>query len=86
MTRNCWCSIRLGRSSKEIKASARQRKTLAGNVKRMDKVRDMLDAQLTMAACRSEPEQLYKKRLIDKKTYNASALGLVEASQRLAAH
>jgi|GEM_PF-3342730 hypothetical protein len=75
----------LGTVEKEIKASTRQRKTLAGNVKRMEKVRDVLDAQLTKGGMSEDLEALYKKRLIDKKTFNASALGLVEASQRLAA-
>jgi len=75
----------LGTVEKEIKASVRKRKTLAGNVKRMAKVRDVLDGQLTSGGMSDALEDLYKKRLIDKKTFNASALGLVEASQRLAA-
>lgn len=75
----------LGTVEKEIKASGRQRKTLSVNIKRMEKVRNVLDAQLSKGGMSDDLEALYKKRLIDKKTFNASALGLVEASQRLAA-
>ncbi len=74
----------LGTVDKEIKLSARKRKTLASNVKRMTKVRDVLEAQLKSGGMSADLAALYKKRLIDKKTFNASALGLVEASQRLA--
>jgi hypothetical protein len=74
----------LGTVNKEIKASNRKRKALSDNIKRMAKVRDVMRRQLDRGGMDAELEALFKKRLIDRKTYSASTLGLVEAGQRLA--
>lgn len=75
----------LGTVTKELKGSDRKRKTLNDSIKRMTRVRDTMRGQLQHGGMEADLQTLYKKRLIDKKTYNASTLGLVEASQRLAA-
>lgn len=74
----------LGTVNKEIKASARRHKMLNDNIARMTKVRKVMQAQISHGGMEADLEKLYKKRLIDRKTYNAGTLGLVEASQRLA--
>ncbi|MBL8789008.1 MAG: hypothetical protein JNM45_00830 [Rhizobiales bacterium] len=77
-------SYSLGTVGKELKSSDRKRKTLNTNIKRMTRVRDTMKAQIEHGGMEASLKELYSKRLIDKKTYNASTLGLVEASQRLA--
>jgi hypothetical protein len=74
----------LGTVEKEIKARQRKRKSLSGNIARMKKVGSVLAAQIENGGMSDDLAKLYRKRLIDKKTYNAATLGLVEASQRLA--
>ena len=74
----------LGTVDKEIKARQRKRKSLTSNVARMEKVRSVLATQIEKGGMSADLGKLYRSRLIDKKTYNAATLGLVEASQRLA--
>lgn len=74
----------LGTITKEIKSRERQIKTVSLNVKRLKKVKTALQGQLGSNGARADLQKLYNKRLIDKTLFNSGALGLIEASQRLA--
>lgn len=74
----------LGTVKREIIARNRQGKVLGQSVKRLKKVKAALEAQLGTHGAREDLAKLYKKRLIDKSMFNSGALGLLEASQRLA--
>ncbi len=74
----------LGTTSKEISLRARQYKNLKSNMTRLKKVRDAIARQPKKGGTTEALQDLYKKRLIDKKTFNSASLGLLEASQRLA--
>jgi hypothetical protein len=73
-----------GTVKKELKSRGRQSKVLAQSVRRLKKVRGQLAAQVEGGPS-ADLAKLYNKRLIDRATYSASNLNLVEASQRLAA-
>ncbi len=74
-----------GTVKKELQSRARQVKVLSQSIKRLKKVRGQLAAQVNGQGASADLEQLYKKRLINRSSYSAGALNLVEAGQRLAA-
>jgi hypothetical protein len=74
-----------GTVTKEIAALKRNNKVLSARTTRLQRVRKGLERQLGKTGMQRELDGLYDKRLIDKKTYNSSALGMLEADQRLAA-
>jgi hypothetical protein len=73
-----------GTISREIKSRTHQAVVLQRNADRMVKVKDALSRQLNTGEIGKDLEKLYSKRLIDRKTYSSGALGMLEASQRLA--
>ncbi|MFO1034813.1 MAG: hypothetical protein U1E15_12345, partial [Hyphomicrobiales bacterium] len=73
-----------GTIGKEIKTRQGKSGTLAKNAARLTKVRDALARQLNSGSMNEDLEKLYSKRLIDKKSFTAGALSVLEASQRLA--
>ncbi len=74
-----------GTVKKELLSRQRQVKVLNQNIKRLTKVRGQLAAQVDGNGASADLERLYKKRLIDRSSYSAGAMSIVEASQRLAA-
>ena len=74
-----------GTVGKEIEARVRQQKSLVQAVKRLKKVRGQLAAQVDGDGASGDLKKLYSKRLINKNTYSAGVLNLVDASQKLAA-
>lgn len=74
-----------GTVNKELLLRQRQMKVLKQSIKRLTKVRGQLAAQVDGKGASADLERLYKKRLIDRSSYSASAMSIVEASQRLAA-
>ena len=75
----------VGTINGEIKLHKRQDKLLKQNIGRLVKVRDSLKRQLSKGGMAADLNRLFDKRLISKSSYTASTLGLLEASQRLAA-
>lgn len=63
----------------------RLNKSLVTKIARLDKVRGALQRQLSKDGAASDLQELYNRRLINRQKFNSSALGLLEASQRLAA-
>jgi hypothetical protein len=74
-----------GTVKKEIQNRNRQSKVLSQSVKRLRKVKAQLEKQVSGAGPSADLERLYQKRLIDRASYSASTLNLIEAGQRLAA-
>ncbi len=74
----------IGTVEREIKLRQKQVTLLQKTGKRLTKVRNDLAKQLQKGGMGDDLKALYGKRLINMKTYNSSALGLLEASQRLA--
>ena len=74
-----------GTVKKEIQARNRQSKVLTQSIKRLRKVKAQLEKQVNGAGPSADLERLYQKRLIDRTSYSASTLNLIEAGQRLAA-
>lgn len=74
-----------GTVTKELEARARQATTLAGQIARLQKVRDGFARQLKSGGMASDLGKLFDKRLIDKSTFQAGTLGLLEAAQRVSA-
>jgi hypothetical protein len=74
-----------GTVKKEIQMRSRQAKVLAQSIKRLRKVREQLSSQVNGAGPSADLRRLYDKRLIDRASYSASTLGLIDAGQRLAA-
>jgi hypothetical protein len=74
-----------GTVKKELTSRARQVKVLNLSIKRLIKIRGQLEEQVNGNGAAADLERLYKKRLIDRTSYSAGALGLIEAGQRLAA-
>lgn len=70
--------------SKEIVSRARQVKVLNQNITRTEKVRKGFLNQLDESGLKSELNSLYSKRLIDRRAYTSSTLGLLETGQRMA--
>ncbi len=75
----------IGTIKGEIKLHKRQDKLLTQGVGRLVKVRDSLKRQLATGGMAADLNKLFDKRLISKSSYTTSTLGLLEASQRLAA-
>jgi hypothetical protein len=74
-----------GTVKKELQLRARQSKLLQQSIKRLRKVRVQLSSQVNASGPSADLERLYQKRLIDRNSYSAGTLNLIEASQRLAA-
>jgi hypothetical protein len=74
-----------GTVKKEMQSRNRESKLLAQSIKRLRKVHSQLSKQVNGSGPTADLERLYQKRLIDRTSYSASAIGLVEAGQRLAA-
>jgi hypothetical protein len=73
-----------GTVKKELQSRKRQAKVLGQSIKRLSKVRGQLQAQVDGQGASADLDRLYKKRLINRSSYSAGALGLVQASQNLA--
>ena len=74
-----------GTVGKEIEVRTRQYKSLVQAVKKLKRVRNQLAAQVDGGGASGDLQKLYSKRLINKNTYSAGVLNLVDASQKLAA-
>jgi hypothetical protein len=74
-----------GTVKKEIQSRARQVRVLAQSIKRLSKVRGQLAAQVNGSGASADLERLYQKRLINRSSYSAGALNVIDASQKLAA-
>jgi hypothetical protein len=74
-----------GTVKKEILTRNRQAKVLAQSIKRLRKVKAELSQQVDGSGPSTDLKRLYDKRLIDRASYSASTLGLIDAGQRLAA-
>lgn len=72
-------------AKKEMKKINRLKKTLGAKIARLDRVRLALARELRKDGIATDLEKLYRSRLINKRSYNSSSLGILEASQRLAA-
>jgi hypothetical protein len=73
-----------GTVKKELQSRKRQAKVLGQSIKRLAKVRGQLQAQVDGQGASADLVNLYKKRLINRSSYSAGALGLAQASQSLA--
>lgn len=73
-----------GTIAKEVTNIQKQAKSSAKNLRRLEKIQGGLQRQLQKGGMKRELENLYASRLIDRKTYTASAMGALEADQRLA--
>ncbi|MCA0432865.1 MAG: hypothetical protein LCH46_06345 [Proteobacteria bacterium] len=69
---------------KEIDRIGREGKALEARIARLTRVKRELDSGIGKGGMGADLARLYDKRLISKKEFNASTLGLLEASQRLA--
>ncbi len=63
----------------------RLNKTLVTKIARLDRVRAALERQLSKDGAKSDLQELYNKRLINRQKFNSSTFGLLEASQQLVA-
>lgn len=70
--------------SKEIVSRQRQVKVIDQNIKRTEKIRKAFLKQLDESGLKAELTSLYSKRLIDRRAYTSSTLGLLETGQRMA--
>ena len=73
-----------GTVKQELRSRARQSKVLAQSVKRLQKVKTQLEKQVNAKGPSADLERLYQKHLIDRTSYSAGTLNLIEAGQRLA--
>ena len=69
--------------SKEIISRERLIKVTTLNIKRTEKVRKVFIKQMDESGIRSELNALYAQRLIDRKSFTSSTLGLLETGQRM---
>ncbi len=74
----------LGTVEKEIDAKISRRNTLVKTEKRLVKLQAAFEKQLSGSGMSAGLSDLYSKRLIDRKTFNAGTLGLMDAGQKLA--
>ena len=74
-----------GTVDQEIDARQAALKTVRSKLKRLARVKAEFDAQLKSGGMSQALAKLYRKRLIDKRTYEAGTLGLLETTQRMAA-
>ncbi len=73
----------LGTVEKEIDARTARRATLAKTEARLAGLREAFKRQLSGGGMSADLQKLYRKRLIDRKTFNAETLGLMDAGQKL---
>ena len=73
----------LGTVEKEIDARTSRRATLMKTEKRLAGLQKAFQKQLSGGGMSAGLQNLYKKRLIDRKTFNAETLGLMDAGQKL---
>ncbi len=73
----------LGTIKREIKVREKQIIIAKRTVSRLSKVHKEIAQQLESGGVRSNLNELYSKRLISRKDFTSSSLGLLEASQRL---
>lgn len=78
-------SYATGTVSKELEARERQARTTGNQIARLKKVRDGFARQLKSGGMADDLGRLYSQRLIDKSTFEAGTLGLLEAAQRVSA-
>jgi hypothetical protein len=77
-------SYAIGTTAKEIAKVKRRLATSQQKLKRMERAKKALAAQLEKNGIGADLDRLYSKRLIDRKTYSANTLGLLEAERHLA--
>jgi hypothetical protein len=70
-------------AQKEISKITRLKKVSAAKIARLQRVHSALKRQLSKGGMSADLEQLYNKRLIDKRSYSSATLGVLEAGQRL---
>jgi hypothetical protein len=75
----------LGTIKREIKVRERQGVIARRTVGRLSKVHKEISRQLESGGVKSNLDELYSKRLINRKDFTSSSLGILEASQRLVA-
>lgn len=75
----------IGTIEREIKLRRKQVSLSQNSAKRLARVRAGLAGQLGKGGMGDDLKALYGKRLINRKAYSSSTLGLLEAEQRLAA-
>ena len=73
----------LGTVEREISARTTRRATLMKTEKRLLNLRKAFEKQLASGGMTAGLLELYKKRLIDKKAFNAGTLGLLDAGQKM---
>jgi hypothetical protein len=69
--------------AKDLKSLTVEAKTNASELKRLERIVQLFQGQLSQDGMQSDLDRLYKLRLINKKAYNSSALGVLDATQRL---
>jgi hypothetical protein len=73
----------IGTIRREIKVREKQITISKRTIGRLGKVRRDIEKQLNSGAVRSNLNELYSKRLISRKDFTSSSLGILEATQRL---
>jgi hypothetical protein len=73
-----------GTVAKEIEAREAARATVLSDLKRLEKVQAAFKRGMDKGGLAADLAALYEKRLIDKRSYSAGTLGILEAEQRLA--
>jgi hypothetical protein len=73
----------LGTIKREVRVHEKQAIIARRTVKRLAKVKKDIGQQLASDGVRSNLNDLYNKRLISRKDFTSSSLGILEASQRL---
>jgi hypothetical protein len=68
---------------KEITSKTARRKTLNSAEKRLAGLKETFERQLSSGGLSAGLNDLYKKRLIDRRTFNAGTLDLLDAGQKL---
>ncbi len=69
--------------AKNLKSLQRRVETSNSETKRLAELLALFKNQLSEGGMQADLKRLYKSRLIDKKAFNSSALGLLDATQRL---
>lgn len=67
----------------ELKARVARRKTMLNTLKRVEKLQNSFKNQLGKGGLAADLDELYRKRIIDRRSHDSNTLGLLEASQRL---
>jgi hypothetical protein len=74
----------IGTFKREIKIRDKQIATSRKTISRLAKVRKDIERQLNDSGVRTNLSELYRKRLINRRDFTNSSLGILEATQRLA--